>query len=109
MIHDRRNYNLPSQLTPGWAPVVVDTALSTVTKLYGGPEGDTPPTLACLVLLLDPAASLPCASCNSVVPGGRAAATPSELAPPSADFVLPAPGTEFQSDDGQVDKGVRSR
>jgi hypothetical protein len=33
------NYNLPSQLTPGWAPAVVDTALQAVGALFGASPG----------------------------------------------------------------------
>jgi hypothetical protein len=65
------NYNLPSQLTPAWAPIVVDTALKSLCSLFG--------------------------------------ASPESLAPPSADFIVPVAGagTVYESDDGQIDGGVR--
>ena len=63
------NYNLPSQLTPAWAPAVVDTALRSLCALTGGDEE-------------------------------------TDVAAPSSDFILRTDEV-FESDDGQIDGGVR--
>lgn len=63
------NYNLPSQLTPAWAPAVVHSTLRSLCSLTGGNED-------------------------------------ADIAPPSDDFVL-RDSEVFQSDNGQIDGGVR--
>jgi hypothetical protein len=63
------NYNLPSQLTPAWAPAVVHSTLRSLCSLTGGNED-------------------------------------ADIAPPSDDFVL-RDSEVFESDNGQIDGGVR--
>ena len=71
------NYNLPSQLTPAWAPIVIDTGLRALCALFHVAGDDVEAALA---------RSPP--SEDFVVPADGAA-------------------TVYHSDDGQIDEGVR--